>query len=167
MNEKRLKEFWDKEYKDPMFFALSDEVSGDLKKFVKWIQKEYGKDVLRSDVMVLDVGCGNGRNLLWLNDQYRVRGFGFDISNEAISQAQKKAGSQKWGPKLKFVVRSLDQEIPLEDESVDIVLDMMASHFLKEEDRKKYIKEITRDLSLKVFYSLNLFMQKEIFMLKI
>ncbi len=146
MNEKRLKEFWDKEYKDPMFFALSDEVSGDLQKFVRWLQKEYGKDVLRPDVMVVDAGCGNGRNLLWLNDIYRVKGLGYDISNEAITQAQKKASEQKWGSKLVFEVRSIGQEIPLPDESVDIVLDMMASHFLKEVEREKYIQEVKRVL---------------------
>ncbi len=159
MNEKRLKEFWNKEYKDPAFFSLSEEVSSDLEKAVRWLEREFGKDVLRPDVTVLDAGCGNGRNLLWLNEIYRVKGFGYDISDEAISQAQARADNQQWGNKLTFVVRSIADIIPLEDESVDIALDLMSSHFLKEKEREIYIKELVRVLKpqgvlfFKSFYS--------------
>lgn len=146
MNEKRLKEFWNKEYKDPGMFALSDEVSADLVKFVRWMKREYGDDVLRPDVTVLDAGCGNGRNLLWLNEQFRVRGYGYDISDEAIKQAQTTASRQQWGSKLTFVVRSLDELLPLPDESVDIVIDAMSSHFLKNVERARFIGELARVL---------------------
>ncbi len=144
MNEKRLKEFWNKEYKDPGMFALSDEVSADLVKFTRWMQKEYGKDVLRSDITVLDAGCGNGRNLLWMNEQFRVHGYGYDISDQAIEQAKAVAAKQQWGSKLTFVVRSLDQLLPLENESVDIVIDAMSSHFLKNVERARYVSELAR-----------------------
>lgn len=146
MNEKRQKEFWNKEYKDPEFFSLSDEASSDLQKFTRWLQKEYGKDVLRPDVTVLDAGCGNGRNLLWMNEAFRVRGFGYDISDVAIRQATVNAEKQQWGNKLIFKVHSIALDIPLPDESVDIVLDMMASHFLREKERAIYIKEVARVL---------------------
>ena len=146
MNEKRLKEFWDKEYKDPGMFALSDEVSTDLVKCVRWMMKEYGKDIFRPDVTVLDAGCGNGRNLLWLNDMFRVYGYGYDISGEAIAQAQKQADKQQWGSKLTFAVRSLDELIPLENESVDLVIDAMSSHFLKNVERARFISEVARVL---------------------
>ncbi len=146
MNEKRLKEFWNAEYKDPQFFLLSDEASSDLQKFTRWLMKEFGKDVLRPEVTVLDAGCGNGRNLLWLNEEFRVRGFGYDISEEAIAQAQLHAKEQQWGSKLTFVVHSIGASIPLPDQSVDVVLDMMASHFLKEVERARYIKEVARVL---------------------
>lgn len=146
MNEKRLKEFWNKEYKDPGMFALSDEVSTDFVKFVRWAQKEYGLDVFRPDITVLDAGCGNGRNLLWLNDNFRVRGYGYDISDEAIKQAQDIASNSKWGNKLTFSVRSIGELINLPDESVDVVLDMMASHFLKNTERERFFKEVSRIL---------------------
>lgn len=146
MNEKRLKEFWNKEYKDPGMFALSDEVSTDLTKCVRWMQKEYGKDVLRSETFVLDVGCGNGRNLVWLNDNFRVHGAGYDISDEAIRQAQKQADRRQWGSKLTFTVRSLDELLPLADESVDLVIDAMSSHFLKKVERDRFFSELARVL---------------------
>lgn len=146
MNEKRLKEFWNKEYKDPSMFLLSEEVSADLVKFTRWAQKEYGKDVLRPEITVLDAGCGNGRNLLWMNREFGIGGYGYDISDEGIAQAQKNASTQKWGNKLTFAVRSLDELIPLPDESVDIVIDAMSSHFLKNEERARFISEVTRVL---------------------
>lgn len=146
MNEKRLKEFWNKEYKDPGMFALSDEVSADLVKCARWMMKEYGKDVFRSDTVVLDAGCGNGRNLLWFNETFRVGGYGYDISEIAIAQAQAIAKKQQFGEKLTFVVRSLDQLIPLADESVDLVIDAMSSHFLKNVERAKFISEVARVL---------------------
>jgi len=146
MNEKRLKEFWNKEYKDPTMFLLSEEVSADLVKFVRWLPKEYGKDMLRPDLVVLDAGTGNGRNLLWLNDNFRVKGYGYDISDEGIAQAKNAASKLKWGSKLEFSVRSLGDLIPLPDESVDIVLDMMSSHFLKNEERARFISEVARVL---------------------
>ncbi len=146
MNEKRLKEFWNKEYKDPGMFALSDDVSADLVKFVRWMQKEYGKDAIRPDTVVLDAGCGNGRNLLWMNENFRVRGYGYDISDQAIVQAQAIAAKQQWGSKLTFAVRSLDQLLPLENESVDIVIDAMSSHFLRNAERARFIAEVARVL---------------------
>lgn len=110
------------------------------------MQREYGKDALRPDTFVLDAGCGNGRNLLWMNDSFRVRGLGFDISEEAITQANKKATEQQWGSKLEFRVRSIGELIDLPDESVDVVLDMMASHFLKDVERARFIAEVGRVL---------------------
>lgn len=146
MNEKRLKEFWNQEYKDPTMFLLSEEVSTDLVKFCRWMLKEYGKDALRSEISVVDAGCGNGRNLLWMNREFGMNGFGYDISDEGIRQAQTQAAKQKAGNKLTFKVHSVGDLIPLADESVDIVLDMMASHFLRNKEREQFICEVARVL---------------------
>ncbi len=146
MNEKRLKEFWNKEYKDPTMFLLSEEVSADLVKFSRWMLKEYGKDALRPEITILDAGTGNGRNLLWMNEMFRINGFGYDLSDEGIAQAKAAAAKLQFGSKLEFRVHSIGDLIPLPDESVDIVLDMMSSHFLKNDERKKFIAEVARVL---------------------
>lgn len=160
MNEKRLKEFWNKEYKDAQFFTLSDESSADLQKFCRWLTNEFGEDYFHQDLFVLDAGCGNGRNLLWLNEMFRVRGLGYDLSEVAIAQARNKAQNQKWGSKIKFEVHSLADLIDLPNQSVDLLLDMMASHFLKEAERKVFFAEVARVLKpngvlfFKSFYAL-------------
>ena len=127
-------------------FSLSEEASADLMKFTRWAKKEYGSDVFRPDTVVLDAGCGNGRNLLWMNNEFRVKGYGYDISDEGIAQAQKNAQKQQWGAKLTFSVHSIGSLIPLPDESVDVVLDMMSSHFLKQKERERFLAEVARVL---------------------
>jgi SAM-dependent methyltransferase len=146
MNEKRLKEFWNKEYKDPGYFALSDEASGELPKFCRWLEHEFGDDYFRQKLFVLDAGCGNGRNLLWMNREFGVGGMGYDISDEAIAQATAQKAKQKFGDRINFAVHSIGSKIALPDESVDIVLDMMSSHFLKEEERATFFAEVARVL---------------------
>ncbi len=39
--------------------------------------------------LVLDIGCGNGRNLLQVCQEFDMKGKGFDISGVAIEQATK------------------------------------------------------------------------------
>ncbi len=144
MKKKQLKDFWNSEYKDPGYFALSTVVSADLEKWVRFMQKEFGKDVFRQGLTVLDLGCGNGRNLVHLCEEFHMKGVGYDISEEGIRQAQKAADKMK--DRVRFHVRSVGDPFPLENESVDFVLDMMTSHFLREEERKEYLQELLRVL---------------------
>ena len=145
MNKKKLKEFWNKEYKDPEFFTLSEKPSADLEKYARWMQKEFGKDVFRPGLSVLDLGCGNGRNLIYFVDQFKMKGIGYDISEEAIIQAKKSA--EALGFRIQFHVHSISDPFPIPDESVDLVLDMMSSHFLTEKEREPYFKEVLRVLA--------------------
>lgn len=136
--------FWDAEYKEGGHLALSLNPSEDLEKFTRWLEREDGKKVLNITASALDLGCGNGRNLLWLSETYGMRGVGYDISREAIKQAERLAKEENLN--LIFETRSLVEPVPLPDESQTIVLDMMASHFLNEENRKKLITDIFRVL---------------------
>jgi SAM-dependent methyltransferase len=164
--------FWNKEYKKPTHLALSTEPSEDLEKFTRWLERNYGRSVLNQTTMVLDLGCGNGRNLVYLAKNFGCHGVGYDSSSEAIAQAhiaarsffqalgkasQPKAflGSSEKIPRtlekspvapLKFEVRSIKEPISLPDNSVNVVLDMMSSHILKDEERKKFRDEIVRVL---------------------
>jgi ubiquinone/menaquinone biosynthesis C-methylase UbiE len=144
MKKKQLKDFWNDEYKDPGYFALSTVVSADLEKWVRWMQKEYGKDVFRPGLTVLDLGCGNGRNLVYLCKQFGMKGIGYDISEEGIKQAR--AAALEENIQAEFFVQSIGDPIPVSDGSADIVLDMMTSHFLKEDERLKYRAELLRVL---------------------
>lgn len=140
--------FWDKEYKTGRgvgsHLALSTEPSEDLQKFVRFLERESGNKFLNGHKSVVDLGCGNGRNLLYLSKEYGLKGTGFDIAQSAIAQA-KKAGVAEKLP-LGFEVRSIVGELSFPDESQDIVLDMMVSHFLNSEERKKLTEEVARIL---------------------
>ena len=87
------KGFWNAQYKKPTHLALSDEPSEDLLKFTRWLEREYGRKFLNVTTQALDRGCGNGRNLLYLAQTYGMRGVGYDMSTEAITQAQEAAST--------------------------------------------------------------------------
>ena len=81
--------FWDKEYKDSDHLALSTNPSEDLMKFCRFLERDEDFQILNPGDSVLDLGCGNGRNLIYLSNNFGMRGIGYDISTEAIIQAKK------------------------------------------------------------------------------
>lgn len=142
--KKSHKKFWDAEYQNPLHLAISMKHSEDMEKWTRYMIRRFGKSKLNVTTSVLDLGCGNGRNILWLAEQFHIHGTGYDISSEAVRHAQQIAMSKSY--QLSFSVRNLNEPIPLPDNSQNIVLDLMASHFLKAEERKRLIAEIHRVL---------------------
>ncbi len=136
------KQFWDSEYSRPAHLALSEEPAEDLVKFTRFLERKHGRKFLNVTAQALDLGCGNGRNLIFLAKEFGMRGVGYDISKTAIEQAKKNAVSLP----LQFSVRSLLDPIPLPDSSVTIALDMMSSHILKRIEREALRTEILRVL---------------------
>ncbi len=134
--------FWDNEYKNASHLKLSTDHSEDLEKFTRWILREKREDVLLPPASVLDVGCGNGRNLIFLAGTFGMSGVGYDISTAAITLA--KAASINLP--LVYEARSIAGLITLPDNSQSLVLDMMTSHFLSESERTVLRDEIFRVL---------------------
>ncbi len=134
--------FWDDEYKKGGYLALSFNPSEDLEKFIRWLSREHGREHLNVTSQVLDLGCGNGRNLHWLSETYGVRGTGYDISAEGTKEASRRAAEKKLP--LTYATRSIAGPIDLPDDSQSLVLDMMTSHFLNTQERGELIREIAR-----------------------
>jgi SAM-dependent methyltransferase len=134
--------FWDKEYRSSQHLTLSDAPSEDLEKFMRFLEREKRTEYLNKKNSVVDLGCGNGRNLIYLSNTYGLSGTGYDIAHSAIVQAKKASA----GLPLEYGVRSIAGDLPFEDESQGVVLDMMVSHFLNNEEREKLITEIARIL---------------------
>lgn len=135
-------QFWDKEYKTSEHLMLSDEPAEDLEKFCRYLERNHGKKYLNVTTRVLDLGCGNGRNLIYLSRNYGMRGIGYDISGEGIKIAKRASAELP----IVYTARSIEGVIDMPDNSVDIVLDMMTSHFLKEKEREALRNEILRVL---------------------
>ncbi len=149
--------FWDKEYKKGEHLALSTTPSEDLQKFLRWFLREYDMPLLSTHSSALDLGCGNGRNLVYLAKEYGVKGAGIDTSHEAISQAKK----MSTGLPLAYEVRSIALPLPAPDQSQDLVLDMMTSHLLNKEGRANLYKEIARVLKPSGWLFLKTFLLNE------
>jgi SAM-dependent methyltransferase len=151
--------FWEKEYKSGEHLALSTNASEDLQKFTRWLLREHvnKNNYAPQKTSVTDLGTGNGRNLIYLTQTFDMRGTGFDISSEAIAQA-KIAGKDL---PIEFFVRGITEPILLPNNSQDIVLDMMTSHFLNNEERARLLKEIVRILKLGGFLFFKTFLLDE------
>lgn len=135
--------FWDSEYASGgEHLALSSDESEDLAKFVRWLSRQKKDFPLAKSFDVLDLGTGNGRNIIFLARELGARGTGFDISTAAIAEARR-AGQDL---PLTFEARSIAGDLPIEDSSRDLVLDMMTSHFLKASERQYLRDEIHRVL---------------------
>ncbi len=134
--------FWDSEYSNPEHLALSDEASEDLMKFCRWLERETKGSRANQTASAIDMGCGNGRNLVYLARTYGMRGVGYDSSSAAIKEAKRLSE----GLNLRYEVRTMAGFITEPDASQIIGLDMMSSHFLKAEDRTLLRDEIHRVL---------------------
>ncbi|MBU6390265.1 methyltransferase domain-containing protein [Patescibacteria group bacterium] len=138
--KKNARHFWDKEYKTGSHLTLSDAPSEDLVKFTRWLIRQSGREFLNPTVSVLDLGCGNGRNLIYLAEQFGLRGVGYDSSHEAVATAKRRSGNLP----ITYEVRSVGKSLPLPDKSQTLVLDMMTSHFLSAKERELLGNEISR-----------------------
>ena len=134
--------FWDNEYKNADHLKLSTDHSEDLEKFTRYIIRQKRGDILAVGTSVLDVGCGNGRNIIFLASEFGMEGVGYDISAQAIEQA--KAASTQLH--LTYEARSIAGLLTVPDNSQSLVLDMMTSHFLNKKEREFLRDEIFRVL---------------------
>ncbi len=149
--------FWNYEYKKASHLALSLNPSEDLEKFLRFIERHSGRSFLNPTMSMLDLGCGNGRNLIHIAKTYAMRGIGYDISSQAITQA-KDMGKEL---PLAFAVRSIALAIPLPDASQALVLDMMASHVLTHKEREDFQDEVFRVLRPGGWYFFKTFLLDE------
>lgn len=148
---RKRKDFWNKEYSRATHLALSEEHSEDLVKFTRFLERKSGKEFLNVTRRFVDIGCGNGRNAIFLAETFGMHGLGYDASVEAIKHAREAVctiygtdGEEK--PPLTFEVRDLRESIPLPDSSVTLALDMMSSHVLMRVEREALRAEILRTL---------------------
>ena len=134
--------FWNQQYKKPTHLELSDEPAEDLEKFCRFLERRTKRALLNVTTQAVDIGCGNGRNLIYLSRTFGMRGMGYDLSSEAVAQATHNAA----GLPVAFHVQDLRKPIPLPDASCTIALDMMASHILKKNERDALMYEVLRVL---------------------
>ncbi len=135
--------FWDQEYTKAEHLALSTEASEDLEKFTRWLERQTKRTLLNPTSSAIDFGCGNGRNLIYLAQNFGVRGIGYDSSAAAVKEAIRLSE----GLSLTYQTRSIaGQFSDIADESQTFALDMMSSHFLRKDERTMLRDEIHRVL---------------------
>jgi ubiquinone/menaquinone biosynthesis C-methylase UbiE len=160
--------FWDNEYTEKKDedgemvsgdkFSLSTEPSEDLQKFTRWLDRQYpGQNPINPKTKFVDAGCGNGRNSFFLAENFGAKGVAYDISPEAIKNANKKLKEISVENKnldISFSVQNLSETIPVESDTQDFVIDAVASHVLKKQERVFFKSEVLRVLTSGSYYFL-------------
>ncbi len=140
---KKHAQIWNREYKTGEHLQLSKEPGDDFLKGVRFIERQSGRTYLNPMSTALDLGCGNGRHIVYLSSVYGMRGIGYDISQEAIRQAIEVSDDLP----IQYEARSIAGEFgEIRDGSISLVLDLMTSHFLKSREREQLRDEVVRIL---------------------
>ena len=155
---------WEREYQKPQFLTLGTEPLSDVRDFMKWLKKQIKQEGVQqenaqknenvkslTEWSVLDLGCGNGKNLYYVVDNFCANGIGYDISPTAIALAQKHVQESSTvfktlAPNLRYEARSIAYRLPLADETMDLALDVTSSNSLKESERALFLGEVARIL---------------------
>lgn len=92
---------------------------------------------------ILEIGCGNCRNL----KTFAQQGFdcyGIDFSKEMIKYAKEYCKKHNFKVKLK---KAKAEKLPFKDKSFDYILNIATLHHLKPNEQEKSIKEMWRVLN--------------------
>ncbi len=92
------------------------------------------------DKIVLDIACGEGYGSFYLS-RVAKKVYGIDISEEAIRHAKNKYSEEN----INFIVGDVSK-IPLEDQSIEVVVSFETIEHVPEDIQHKFLKEVKRIL---------------------
>lgn len=135
------RDVWEREYLNPKLIVTGDEPQKDLKKFLKFLRRK--EDTELTGLAVVDLGSGTGKNANYLASLGN-HVTGIEIARNAIEIADERAKDE--GINVTYLHQSFGEPLPFPDASVDLVLDIMSSNSLNEEERALYLRETHRIL---------------------
>lgn len=142
-DEKELIPFWEKAYREKDVVTFSSEPNATIKEF---------ENLFHKDVHVLDVGCGEGQNAIYLAKQgYHVDAF--DLSQCGIAKVYDRC--EVLGVKLNAFVADLT-EYKFE-QNFDVIMSFGTLHFVSKGDWKKFINEAKKHTNDKGIHIIQLF----------
>ena len=132
---------WDREYQNPKLITGKEDPQADTLRFFKFLKKEQKYKI--ENRVVLDLGCGTGRNSNYLADLGN-KVIGIEISKTAISVAKKRAKDMYLN--VDYRLGDIGDKYEIESNSIDIILDVTSSNSLNEKGRDIYLNEMNRVL---------------------
>jgi len=123
----------------------SEKPSGPIPDFIKFIKKQ---GFIPSKTAILDIGCGKGRNSIFLASQgFNVTGV--DFAPEAIKEARKRAGKIT---NIEFKKLDLSKNWPYKNESFEIIVDCFSTMCIPFKGRQNAISESFRVLKTNGYF---------------
>lgn len=143
---------WDIEYQRPGIpSSLWKEPSATVVDFTDFLQRNGV-----SSGVALDIGCGKGRNSLYLARQGFIV-YGLDFTPAAIDYLRQQALKEELAGKIHTVCQSVIDPWPFKAQSADIAIDTFCyKHQVKASDRAFYRAELLKALKPGGYYLLTL-----------
>lgn len=132
---------WDREYKNPKFVTKNDNPQADTLRFIKFLKKDQKYKL--EDKVILDLGCGTGRNANYLADLGN-KVIGIEISKTALNLSKVRA--KDMGVEVDYRQGDIGEKYDIENNSIDLILDVTSSNALDEKGREIYLNEMNRVL---------------------
>jgi SAM-dependent methyltransferase len=133
------KELWDREYTSLRSIPSSsrEEPAKALVLFSELMS-------LSAPAKVLDAGCGNGRNAIYLARR-GCRVAALDFSEAALAQVQSRVRANRLEGQVSTIKHAIDDPLPFEKGSFDAVLDCYTfCHFLADDAAESFWNEMHR-----------------------
>ena len=132
---------WDREYKNPLLVTKNEGPQADTLRFLKFLKKKQKYRI--EDKVMLDLGCGTGRNSNYLADLGN-KVIGIEISKTALHLAKTRANDM--GVNVDYRFGDIGEKYDIPDNSMDVILDVTSSNSLDEKGRIIYLEEMNRVL---------------------
>jgi SAM-dependent methyltransferase len=129
--------WWDEAYEGGMY-----ELQWDAKEPSPELVALVAAGVVLPGGVVLDIGCGGGREAIWLA-RAGFRAIGVDVSERGLAIARARAAGA--GATVDWRLGSA-LALPVADASVDLACDRGCLHHVAEADRPRYAAELWRVL---------------------
>ncbi|OGC47499.1 hypothetical protein A2713_00205 [candidate division WWE3 bacterium RIFCSPHIGHO2_01_FULL_35_17] len=148
------KALWQKEYEE------REDIPSSRTMFPSRALKEFWESTEIADLNMesaLDIGSGLGRNSIYMAQNGFSSVVGVEIVDSAIKRAQMSVEKLGLQDKITFINESVGNKLPFQDQSFDLIVDMMVMHLLNPEERANYFAEIQRLLKpggFFVFYTI-------------
>jgi len=128
---------WENEHKNPcqLTSVAGVGVSGGVREFWKYFRSVVKAD----DVIGLEIGCGKGRNVIWLATQ-GANMEGFDFSHSAIEVAKKKVRG-KLKKRAHFFEHDIIKTWPFQKDYFDFAIDCFVSTDVEGVRNRKFMIE--------------------------
>ncbi|MBA3733283.1 methyltransferase domain-containing protein [Patescibacteria group bacterium] len=136
---------WENEYRKSKLLTKDNKPQSDVVRYVQYLIKQEKIDL--ENLNILDLGSGAGRNSFYFAEMGN-NVIGLEISKTAIEIAKKYFNElmSRTVLDIKYVKQSIGEKFPIDDNSIDIVLDVTSSNSLTETEREVYLQETKRVL---------------------
>ena len=124
METRKQKQVWEKEHAsaETLPALATEEPSDAVTAFVGWLKKRD----LAPSLKAIDIGCGKGRNSVYLaKNGFEV--YGMDYIKAAIDLANTRAAKAGVSSQVKLHLTEIDKPWPFENDFFDVAIDYFAS----------------------------------------